>query len=212
VLCRREDLLEAARVVIDEYGPEALTSQIAERAGLARPNFYRHFSTRDDLDVAVARAAYQELRAEIRARLEVCGRPLDVIRAPIEAEVAWADMHPNLYRFVIARGNQWTSERRTLEHVAFATEITTAAERYFPRFVADLDAADAVVTALGGLIDASILRWLRLRTETRDQLIDRLTSRSWLIIDDHLRSLGVRVDPSVHLSVDRADAQLTRQG
>jgi AcrR family transcriptional regulator len=199
VLCRREDLVEAARVAIDELGPDVLTSQITERAGLARPNFYRHFSSRDDLDRAVARAAYQELRAEVGARLELCGRPLDVIRAPIEAKVAWADSHPNLYRFVIARDYRWTSQQRTVEHVAFAAEITSAAARYFPRFVTDPDAADGVVTALGGLTEASILHLLRRRTETREQLIDRLTRRSWLIIDEYLRGLDVDVDPAVHL-------------
>jgi AcrR family transcriptional regulator len=196
VLSKREDLLEAARVAIDELGPDVLTSQIAERAGLARPNFYRHFPSRDDLDLAVARVAYQELRAEVGARLDISGRPLDVIRAPIEAKVAWADSHPNLYRFVNARGYQWTSLQRTVDHVAFAAEITSAAASHFPRFAADTDAADTVTTALGGLTEASILHWLRRRNETREQLTDRLTARSWLIIDDYLRRLGDRVDPA----------------
>jgi AcrR family transcriptional regulator len=197
---RREHILEVARAVIDEFGPDALTSQIAERAGLARPNFYRHFSSKDDLDFAVAGSAYQELRAEVRTRLDLCGSPLELVRAPIDAQVTWADSHPNLYRFVIGRGYQWTSQRRTVEHFAFAAEITRAAARYFPRFAANPDAADAVVTALGGLIDASILRWLRRRTETRDQLINRLTDHTWLILDDYLRGFGVHVDPSVPLT------------
>jgi AcrR family transcriptional regulator len=196
-LSRREHILKAARAAIDELGSDALTSQIAERAGLARPNVYRHFSSKDDLDLAVAQSAYQELRGEVQTRLGLCGRPLEVIRAPIEAQVSWADRHPNVYRFVIERGYQWTSRRRTVEQVAFAAEILTAAAGYLPRFVANRDAAEAVVTALGGLIDASILRWLCNRTETRAQLIDRLTNYTWVIIDDYLRSLGVCVDPTV---------------
>lgn len=208
-LSRREHILHAARAVIDEFGSDALTSQIAERAGLARPNVYRHFSSKDDLDLAVARSAYQELRAEVRTRLGVCGRPLEVICAPIAAQVNWADSHPNLYRFVIGRGYQWTSQQRSVEHVAFAAEITRAAARYLPRFVANRDAADAIVTALGGLIDASILRWLRQRAETREQLIDRLTNYAWLIIDDYLRSLGVCVDPAEPLPRTRTDAELS---
>jgi AcrR family transcriptional regulator len=196
---RREQILKVARAVIDEVGPGALTSQIAERAGLARPHFYRHFSSRDDLDAAVARSAYQELRAEVGTRLNLCGRPLEVIHAPIAAQVNWADSHPNQYRFIIERGYEWSSELRTVEHVAFAAEITRAAAGYFPRFAANPDAADAVIIALGGLIDASILRWLSQRTETREQLIDRLTSCTWTIIDDYLRGLGVCLDPAVHL-------------
>jgi AcrR family transcriptional regulator len=198
-LSRREHILEAARAVIEEFGSDAMTKHIAERAGLARPNVYRHFSSKDDLDFAVASSAHQELRAEVRTRLELCGSPLELIRAPIAAQVAWADSHPNLYRFVVERGYRWTSEHRTAEHAAFAAEITRAAAHYFPGFVADPDAADAVVTGLGGLIDASILRWLHRRTETYERLVDRLTSHTWMIIDDYLRGLGVNVDPAVPL-------------
>jgi AcrR family transcriptional regulator len=68
-LVRYEHIVEAARTAIEEHGPEALTGQIAKRAGLARPNVYRHFSSKDDLDHAIALSAYQELRAEIRTRL-----------------------------------------------------------------------------------------------------------------------------------------------
>jgi AcrR family transcriptional regulator len=175
--------------MIDEFGSNVLTSKITERAGIARPNFYRHFPSRDDLDLAVARDAHHELLAEVRARLQLCGRPLEVIRAPIEAQVAWADSHPNLYRFVIAHGYQWISLQRRAEQAAFAAEITSAAAAHFPRFAADPDAADAVVTAVGGLAEASILRWLNRRNETHEQLVDRLTGRCWLIIDDYLHGL-----------------------
>src|SRR5262245_4527203 len=96
---RCEQICDAARAAIEEHGPEALTGQIAKHAGLARPNVYRHFASKRDLDHAIARRAYQELRAEIRTRLNLCGTPLDVIRAPIEAQVIWADNHQNLYRF-----------------------------------------------------------------------------------------------------------------
>src|SRR5262245_34625542 len=111
---RREQIRDAARAVIEEHGPEALTGQIAKRAGLARPNVYRHFSSKHDLHYAVACSAYQELRAEIRARLDQCGTPFDVIRAPIEAQVIWADRHQNLYRFLVIRDHQCGLQQRTI--------------------------------------------------------------------------------------------------
>jgi AcrR family transcriptional regulator len=191
---RREQIRDAARAAIEEHGPEALTGQIAKRAGLARPNVYRHFSSKDDLDRAVARRAYQELRAEIRARLDQCGTPLDVIRAPIEAQVIWADRHQNLYRFLVSRGHQRRLQQRTAERGDFAAELAAAAARYFPRLADDPDAAEATLVGLIGLFDASVLRWLNRPVGTREQLIDRLTAQAWLILDHHLRELDIHID------------------
>lgn len=196
---RREQIIEAARAVIEEYGPDALTGQIAQRAGLARPNVYRHFASKDELDQAVARSAYQELRAEIRTRFDLSGTPFDVIRAPIGVQVIWADRHPNLYRFLLGRGYERSSRRRKVERGDFTADLAAVGERYFPHFGDNPEAAAALLVALGGLIDASILGWLSRRTETRERLIDRLTAQVWLLIDHHLRDLGVQIDPAVPL-------------
>ena len=185
--------------MIEEYGPDALTGQIAQRAGLARPNVYRHFSSKDELDIAVARCAYHELRSEVLTRMAKSGTALDVIRAPIAAQVIWADRHPNLYRFLVSRGYQQSSQQRAAERHDFATDLAAAGEHYFPHFADNPRLAAALIVALGGLIDASILAWLSRRTETRKRLIDRLTTQAWLIIDHHLRDAGVHIDPAVPL-------------
>jgi AcrR family transcriptional regulator len=183
-LARREQIVEAARAVIEEYGPDALTGQIAERAGLARPNVYRHFSSKDELDLAVARNAYHELRTEVLTRMARSGTALDVIRAPISAQVIWADR---------------SSQQREEERRDFAADLAVAGEHYFPHFADNPGLAAALIVALGGLIDASILSWLNRKTEPRKRLIDRLTTQAWLIIDHHLRDAGVHVDPDVPL-------------
>jgi AcrR family transcriptional regulator len=198
-LARREWIRDAARAAIEEHGPEALTGQIAKRAGLARPNVYRHFASKRDLDHAVARSAYQELRAEIRTRLGLCGTPLEVIRAPIEAQVIWADRHQNLYRFLVSSAHQRQFQQRTVKRSDLAAELSAAIGRYVPHFADDPDAAEATLVGLIGLFDASVLRWLSQPVGTRDQLIDRLTGQAWLILDHHLRERGTPIEPAVPL-------------
>jgi AcrR family transcriptional regulator len=198
-LARREQILDAARAVIEEHGPDALTGQIAERAGLARPNVYRHFASKDDLDLAVARSVYQELREKVRRRLDLCGTPLEVIRAPIAVQVWWAASHPNLYRFLVSHGYQRSARQRKAERRDFAAELAEAGARYFPRFAESPDVAASIVVSLGGLIDASILGWLGRRSETPEQLIDRLSTQVWLIVEHHLHQIGVHVNPDLPL-------------
>ncbi|HEX3992852.1 MAG TPA: TetR/AcrR family transcriptional regulator [Acetobacteraceae bacterium] len=202
---RREQILRAARAAIEEFGPEALTGDIAKRAGLARPNVYRHFSSKDNLDLAVARSTTQELLAAIREQLDLSGTPLDVIRAPIKAQVIWADCHPNLYRFLVSRGmyqflagqgSKRRSKQRGAEHSGFASELTAVAARYFPRYTENPYAAEATVIGVAALIDASVLHWLDRRTELRDELIGRLTDLAWLVTDHHLCKFGVQLDPA----------------
>jgi AcrR family transcriptional regulator len=60
----RAALLEAARSLFAERGPEALTVvEVARRAGLNRSTAYQHFKTRDDLVRAVGDAFAREVRA-----------------------------------------------------------------------------------------------------------------------------------------------------
>lgn len=195
----REQIVEAARAVIEESGPDALPVQIAERAGLARCNLYRHFASKGELDFAVARSAYRELRDAMRAELHLCNGPLDVIRAPIAAQVVWADIHPNLYRFLVIRSYQRRSQRLEPEQREFTAEVAAAGAEYFPYFAESHDTVAVLIARLRGLVNASILDWVARRTETREQLIESLTTQAWLLVDYHLQQKGVNVDPAVPL-------------
>lgn len=197
---RRRHIIDAAISAIEENGPQALTGQIADKAGLARTHFYRHFASKEDLDLAVARRVHRELTAKIRATLAVNGSPLDVIRAPVTQHVMWADEHPNLYRFLVDRGYRRSPEQPKTGGSAFASEIAAAATRYFPPYGADPDGADRNIVAVMGLLDASILWWLDHRDVTRDELVERLTQQTWLIVHDRLRELGTNLDPNTPLA------------
>lgn len=207
---RRGQIIEAALSAIEENGPHALTGQIADKAGLGRTHFYRHFASKEELDLAVARHVHRELTAKIRLTLDVKGSPLDVIRAPVSQHVMWADEHPNLYRFLVNRHYRRSTEKTAPGSSAFASELAVAGARYFPRYGDDSDAADRNVAAIMGLIDASVLWWLDHRDSTRDELVIRLTRQTWLIIDDRLHELGTQLDPQVPLSEPAISSRPTR--
>jgi AcrR family transcriptional regulator len=197
---RREQIIKAALSAIEENGPHALTGQIADKAGLGRTHFYRHFASKEELDLAVARYVHRELTAKIRLTLGVRGSPLDVIRAPVTQHVVWADENPNLYRFLVNRHYRRSTEKSAPGSSAFASELALAGARYFPRYGEDSAAADRNVAAIMGLIDASVLWWLDHRDSTREELVVRLTRQTWLIIDDRLRELGIQLDPQSPLN------------
>src|SRR6185436_6344822 len=65
----RERIVEAARRLMGERGPESLTvSAVAHAAGINRTTAYQHFRTRDDLVRAVTEEVVEEVRAFIEAR------------------------------------------------------------------------------------------------------------------------------------------------
>lgn len=207
---RREQIIEAALSAIEENGPHALTGQIADKAGLVRTHFYRHFASKEELDLAVARHVHRELTAKIRVTLDVQGSPLDVIRAPVTQHVMWADEHPNLYRFLVNRHYRRSTEKTAPGTSAFASELAVAGARYFPRYGEDPEAADRNVAAIMGLMDASVLWWLDHRDSTRDELVIRLTRQTWLIINDRLQELGFQLDPDLPLCESKTSSGTTR--
>ncbi len=52
---RRAAIIAAAIEAIEAHGPDALTGQIAEMAGVPRTHVYRHFDGKQALDLAVSR-------------------------------------------------------------------------------------------------------------------------------------------------------------
>jgi AcrR family transcriptional regulator len=102
----RRRILAAARRVLTERGPEALTvSEVAHRAGLNRTTAYQHFRTRD----ALAAAVMAELADELTGKL-------------VESQALWGQLdhmslffvdHPELARLVL---HQLLSESPLPEH------------------------------------------------------------------------------------------------
>jgi AcrR family transcriptional regulator len=199
---RRLTIIQAAIAAIEEYGPEALTAQIAEKAGVPRTHVYRHFDGKQALDLAVSGYIGNQIGERIRAGLATRGSARDIISASIEAHLGWIEAHPNLYRFLSQHAY---AVRATGAHAAddakaaFAAELTALIHRYMRALGVDTSPAERIIVGVVGLVDATAAWWLEGRDPPREQLTAELTERVWLLIDYSARELGLRLDPDQRL-------------
>lgn len=195
---RRARIITAAVAAIEQHGPEALTAQIAELAGVPRTHVYRHFDGKQALDRAVSRQLAKEIGQRIRAALAIRGSARDVIGASIAQHLGWVEANPNLYRFLArhaytvgATGSPDADDAKA----AFAAELTALIQRYMQALGVDAAPAERLIVGVVGLVDASAAWWVEKREPSRDELTAELTDRVWLIIDRGAQDLGLRLDP-----------------
>ena len=113
----REAILAAARALMAERGPEAMTiSEVAHRAGINRGTAYQHFRTRDELAAAVQRGFRETLTPMLTGE-----RPLG---ERIDCFLEFFVEHPEFARLWIhdllassdgAPGESWANFVATLE-------------------------------------------------------------------------------------------------
>ena len=82
----RERVLEAAKAVFSQGGPEASLEAVARRAGVGIGTLYRHFPTREALYEAVYRHEVEQL-VELARRLEAEAAPVEALRRWLQAGV-----------------------------------------------------------------------------------------------------------------------------
>jgi AcrR family transcriptional regulator len=82
----RERVLEAAKAVFSQGGPEASLETVARRAGVGIGTLYRHFPTREALYEAVYRREVEQL-VELAKHLEAKTAPVEALRRWMRANV-----------------------------------------------------------------------------------------------------------------------------
>lgn len=191
-------IITAAVAAIEEYGPDALTGQIARRAGVPRTHVYRHFAGKRALDLAVSGHIANQLGDQLRAALNRPGSARDIIRAGISEHLGWIEAHPNLYRFlarhayaVRATGLPEADDAKA----AFAAELTALIERYLRGLGVSAAPQERMVVGVVGLVDATASWWLERGDATREELTTELTDRVWLLISRGAAELGLDLDP-----------------
>jgi AcrR family transcriptional regulator len=198
---RRARIIDAAIQAIEEHGPDVLTAQIAEKAGVPRTHVYRHFEGKPALDLAVSTHVAVEIARHIRAAFAEASSTLDLIRDAIDRHLAWVDEHPNLYRFLALNAYAIKSHegRPADAKAAFAAEITDITAGYMRALSMDTEPAERMIVGVVGLVDATASWWIDRRQPGRDTVAAELTDQVWLIIERAGARLGVTLDPNAAL-------------
>lgn len=199
---RRLAIINAAIAAIEDHGPDALTGQIADQAGVPRTHVYRHFDGKQALDLAVSRHVALRIAQEIRTGLATQGSPREIIGAAISQHLGWIEAHPNLYRFLAQHAyavNATGSPAIDDAKAAFAGELTILLAGYMRLFDLDTAPAERVIVGVVGMVDATAAWWIEHHDVPRAELTAAVANQVWLIIDDTARSLGVTIDPDMAL-------------
>ena len=199
---RRAQVVQAAVDAIEEGGAQVGMGQIAERAGIPRPNVYRHFASKEQLDAEVARFAATELIRRVRPHFARTGTPVEIIGGLIAPCVAWAAEHPHLFRFLAAQQQTKALHRARLGRTRLLSEVADAARSYLHATPLAGDPPEGVLVGMMGMVDASIIWWLDHQDETEQQLVDRLTRQVTAVLVDALAQLGLVVPDDMVLRPD----------
>jgi AcrR family transcriptional regulator len=102
-MTRREEIITAARELLEQEGPPVTMRRLAERLGIQAPSLYKHFRDKGALEQELAAAALEELG---RAIEQAAG-----LAAHVRTYRAWALAHPHLYRLAVERAGEESEAR-----------------------------------------------------------------------------------------------------
>jgi len=124
---RREALLDTAKKIVFDHGPDAVTmGAIADRAGVTRALVYKHFDNRDDVLAALYRREAAVLDTVMREVVIAAGPGLEAkLRALADVILDSADSHGSFFRLLrgfsgsnSARADRREWDRRTVRYFA----------------------------------------------------------------------------------------------
>jgi AcrR family transcriptional regulator len=179
---------------VAERGALVGMDDIASASGIAKPVFYRYFTDKSDLFLAVGRAVAENVVAETMAAIDRAAGPREKLEAGIDAYIATIEANPALYRFVAAHQSSSRTSGDLLGD--YASVVGVHASRVIGEFMraAGLDSGAAEPWGFGivGLARSATDRWLEQPTMSRAALVTYLTELVWPGLSGAVRGLGER--------------------
>lgn len=192
---RRRAFVDAALEAIAEHGPDVTTELIAEAAGVARTQVYKHFTDATDLHNAIAERAVELINAELAPLWNLQGTPMQMIDSAVGSHIRFLSDRNNLYRYLNVR-DAMADVRTTI-----GRHLTLLLEHYLGVFGIDTRIAGTVAFSVVGMVDASTAHWLENTDDMRETELAALLARwVWRILDDVLREHNVVLAPDAPLA------------
>jgi AcrR family transcriptional regulator len=177
---RRGELLEAAVRAIRRAGPGVSMDVIAAEAGVTKPILYRHFGDRVGLASALAEQFGAALVAELDEALTQAVPPEELLRATIDAYLAFVERDPQLYSFLIGRlGAPVATDAANGLVTQVGQRVAVVLGEQLRNLGLDSGPAEPWAFGIVGMVHLSGDWWLERRTMTRARLVDDLTTLLW---------------------------------
>ncbi|MGH3016573.1 MAG: TetR/AcrR family transcriptional regulator [Gaiellaceae bacterium] len=98
---RAREIVTAARELLEEEGPEALSMRrLGERLGIRAPSIYKHLPDKEALEAALISAGFEETAERFETAVRDARDPLTALGASYRS---FAREHPHLYRLMTER-------------------------------------------------------------------------------------------------------------
>lgn len=202
---RRAEVVAAALDAIAEHGPQVSTEQIAERAGIARPTLYRHFTGAEDLYDTIARRIGELLVSELTPTMvNPQGSAREIITRIARAYVVWFSENTRLYQYLATRSMEpRVGEQQPVTAVRqqIGEQLRALLAKYVALFDGDPRIADPLAFGLVGMTESAAARWAATRHTSfgRDDLITHLVGWVWGSLDVELRKIDIQLNPDIPL-------------
>jgi AcrR family transcriptional regulator len=127
----RERILESARIVFAQTGPDAQIDDVARHAGVGVGTVYRHFPTKEALLAELVRQKFRLFADRARDALAKDGEPFALIEALMRRNAATAANDAGIQYALASAGEQaWTqAQAEQDELIALTAELIERARR-----------------------------------------------------------------------------------
>lgn len=197
---RRDDLIAAALDLFSTSAPEQVSvDDIAARADVSRPLFYRYFSSIRELQVAALRTVTDGLIDRLAVSAE--GAPLDRLRAVVRGLIAVAGEYRAGYIALLRSG----SVIATSETEALVDQVRNRAVELILAEAGVAEPSPLLLLTLRcwtAVVEGTLLNWLQEGAPPRDEL------DAWLV-DQLVAMLAVTAahDPAAAVAYLLTDSQ-----